>query len=321
MTAGEGVGSPASWILPATLIGLGAAGLVVTYRIAKNRSRKKIETPTTPEALEALVPDSKFVDVNGARIHYIQAGEGPDVVLLHGIGASVFIWRFVFPLLQVRYRVTAIDLPGFGKSCKEAKRDYGLDAQTEMIAQTLTTLNINEPLIVGSSMGGAISLWLAKLYPERFKKIAALSPATDRSLVPSAVQHFATAAPLLRRALNKRTMRAILGRVLTRRDLITEKVVDAYLEPFLDKGDGVRAFWSATSLLSDRRLPSGLKDLAAKILIIYGERDMMVPRRSIDRLLKLIPNARLLTHSEGGHHIMEDEPQWIADALETYQQE
>src|SRR5688572_13714554 len=76
---------------------------------------RRIMRPVTPLPTdpESLIPESNFVEVNGACLHYVQAGQGPDVVLLHGIGASIFIWRFLFPLLQTHYRVTAFDLLGF----------------------------------------------------------------------------------------------------------------------------------------------------------------------------------------------------------------
>lgn len=268
--------------------------------------------------LDFLIPDSCFIEVDGARIHYVQAGAGQDVVLIHGIGASVFIWRYLFPLLQSRYRVTAIDLPGFGRSSKEPNRNYGLDAQTEITAKTLELLGIKKAYIVGSSMGGAIALWLAKRYPQTFPHVVTLAPATDPSLVPLSVHSFAAAAPYFRKALNRRTMRLLLDRVMARKDLITDDVIDAYLEPFNDTGEAHRAFWAATSLLRDRRLPRDLNDVRANVLIIYGTRDLLVPRRSIERLVGVLPQGELLIHEEGGHHIMEDEPEWLADTLKSY---
>lgn len=281
------------------------------------RTKKSVAKRLGP--LEAILPESCYLEVGGVKLHYIQAGSGPDIVLLHGIGASVFIWRYLFPLLQVRYRVTALDLAGFGKSAKAPDRDYGLDAQTELVAQALSLLKLDSPLVVGSSMGGAITLWLAKTFPERFPKVAVLSPATDSSIIPTQVRYMAAAAPFLKRALNKRTMKLILARVLARRELITDEVVDAYLAPFLDEeGHAVRAFWSATALLSDRRLPRELSEIKSTVLIVYGERDLMVSKRSIRKLMKIIPDPLLVSHAEGGHHIMEDEPAWVVSALEDF---
>jgi pimeloyl-ACP methyl ester carboxylesterase len=132
------------------------------------------------------------------------------------------------------------------------------------------------------------------------------------------VIYLAGAAPLFRRALNRRLMKTLLGAVVARRELITPEVVDAYLNPFLDTGEATHTFIAATSVLSDSRLPGALAEVKSEVLIAYGERDRMVTRRSIERLAELLPRVQLLTHPEGGHHIMEDEPAWTARHLEEF---
>jgi pimeloyl-ACP methyl ester carboxylesterase len=259
-----------------------------------------------------------FLDVNGARIHYVQAGEGPDLVLLHGIGASIYIWRFLFPILQTRHRVTAFDLPGFGRSCKEAHRNYGLDEQTRLIDQAISELDLKHPLVIGSSMGGAIALWLAKLFPQKYPQLVTIAPATDPSRIPSYSSKIRHASPYLRHALGKRTMKLILSYVMARKELITDDTIESYLAPFSDDGSGIRAFWSATALLSDPRLPKELQDIDARVLVIFGENDRMVMRQSINELMKNLNHAHLTTHPEGGHHLMEDEPIWLAREIEKF---
>lgn len=302
-----------NWSLVAIAVTVvGCAAVFFIYR------KRRLE-PAPIGTLSELIPESKFVEIASAKIHYVQAGCGNDLVLLHGIGASVFVWRFLFPLLQGRYRVTAIDLPGFGQSSKEASRDYGLDAQSRIVSDVLTAIGIERAVLVGSSMGGAISLWMSKLFPDRFEKVITLAPATDSRRLPTQLRHFAVLSPILRRALNRRLIKRLVGRVVTRQGLVTDAVVDAYMKPFFsDQGVGVRSFWAAMALLSDRRLPAGLKGLKAKTLVIYGARDLLVTRRGINRLMRVLPGAKLVIHEEGGHHIMEDEPAWTAKQIEAF---
>jgi pimeloyl-ACP methyl ester carboxylesterase len=224
----------------------------------------------------------------------------------------------LFPILQARHRVTALDLPGFGKSAKSSREDYGLDAQCQRVQQALNALGIEHAHLVGSSMGGAIALWLGKIAPERFSKLAVLAPATDSSLIPNQARYLSSLAPVLRHAVNRRTMKVLLSAVVTKKELITEQVTDAYLQPFLDHGDATAAFWGATALLADPRLPSALAGHTGDIAVIYGEKDRMVSRASIDRLLTLVPRATFITHPDGGHHLMEDEPAWTAKHLEIF---
>lgn len=295
-------------------VGIGMVLFVVHHA---RQNPNTIPESHPPETVKELVPESHFVEVDGAKLHYLQAGEGPDVVLLHGIGASVYIWRFLFPILQKRHRVTAIDIAGFGKSAKDLKRDYGLDAQTDLLIKALEKIGIERAHLVGSSMGGAIALWMARRAPQNFEKVATLAPATDASLVSPFVQRFAPIAPFFKMTMTRPTMKRILGTVITKRELITEEVVDRYLEPFLD-GASLRTFIAATSLLADKRLPGALTDMTAKALVVWGSADQSVPRRSIDRLMTILPHAELAVHESAGHHIMEDEPAWVAKQLEVF---
>ena len=319
---------PGSRIFLALLLFAAMAAIsVALFVVYRRRLRSRALLLGQVEATEALIPDSKYVQFTyqghagpmETKLHYVQVGKGRDIVLLHGIGASVFVWRFLFPLLQGKYRVTAFDLPGFGKSGKEPHREYGLDAQAKTLDQAFDELGLRHPIIVGSSMGGAIALWMAKLFPFKYKKVVALAPATDSRILPGVVRHFSIATPLMRRALNRSTMRRIVSRVVTRQVLVTDEVVDEYLKPFQDDGgSGIRAFWAATAVLSDRRLPNELRHLPSDVLIIYGTRDLLVSRRSIDKLMLLMPKARLLLHRDGGHHVMEDEPVWTARTLDQF---
>lgn len=294
--------------------------LIVAVAIHQWRRKKGAHLPPAhpAETLAELIPDSRFVQVNGAHLHYVQAGEGEDIVLLHGIGASVFIWRFLFPILQIRHRVTAFDFAGFGKSSKETSHGYGLDAQADSIAAALTALGIEKATLVGSSMGGAVALWMAKKWPDRFHHVVGLGAHTDSSRVPGLSQYFAAAAPWFRHTVNRRTIKLILGAILSKKTLITDDVVEKYLEPFRDRGESLRAFVAATAVLSDRRLPRGLAGLKARTLIVWGEGDLLVPRNSLTKLRAVLPNALFLHHPTGGHHIMEDEPVWVARKIELF---
>src|SRR5437868_1346381 len=75
-------------------------------------------------------PRASDITIDGVKIHYESLGEGRPIVCLHGIGASVFVWRLLTPLLARRYKVITLDLPGFGRSDKSPSRSHGLDAQT-----------------------------------------------------------------------------------------------------------------------------------------------------------------------------------------------
>ncbi len=292
-----------------TLLAIAVIGTLWFYlRIDLRRRSTSVHAP------QALT-ESQFIEIEDANIHYYKSGHGPHLILLHGIGASVYIWRFLMPYLAKQFTVIAMDLPGFGKSSKDALGDYGLDAQARRILQTLEKLEVRQAIVVGSSMGGALALWLAKLQPQRFSKIVALNPAADSRLVPKSVVHLRNIAPLFSKSLNRFTMRTILQRVVSRNELLSGEVIDAYLEPYRNSGDALRIVLAATALLADHRLPAELKDLKSDVLILWGEKDKMVPKRSVMLLVQTLPRATLFTHPQGGHHIMEDDPEWAAEKI------
>jgi len=115
--------------------------------------------------------------------------------------------------------------------------------------------------------------------------------------------------------LNAWTMKFILKQVVAKQELINTESVEAYLEPFLDQGLSVKTFLLALQLLGDRRMPQCFAGIRSEVLLVMGDRDRMVTKNSIQRLIKIIPKAELVTSFTGGHHIMEDEPEWTLTHL------
>ena len=158
----------------AALAGAAFAGLSIYARYAVHR-------------FESLEPDSAaapggFQDVNGTRIYYVQAGRGEPVVLIHGLNASTFSFRYIIPELAQHYRVVALDLQGFGYSARPAGADYSLTAQAELVRRAMERLGIERATVVGHSMGGAVAMRLAVRSPERVVRLVLVNSATDRQL-------------------------------------------------------------------------------------------------------------------------------------------
>lgn len=239
------------------------------------------------------------------------------VVLLHGIGASVYIWRFLLPLLTKKFSVIAFDLPGFGKSEKHLNRDYGLDAQSDRIIHALLKLNVASAHLIGSSMGGTIALWMARQNPKMFPGLVVLAPATHPDLVPvklSWLRHLAGPAAI---GLTPFVMRRILKRIMSRHELVTDECVHHYLEPYRET-ETLHTFLLSTHLLRDKRLPYELRQISSPVLTLWGQRDSIVARKYMDELCQIIPNIAIQVHESAGHHSMEDEPDWVIAQVERF---
>ncbi|TPM41706.1 alpha/beta hydrolase [Mesorhizobium sp. B2-3-4] len=129
---------------------------------------------------ERLVPPvGKFVEIDGNRIHYVDAGEGRPIVFVHGLGGQLHHFRHtVFGHFGPGYRLIALDRPGSGYSTRVSGATGRLPEQAEIIRRFIEILGLERPLVVGHSLGGAITLTLAVEHPEAISGIALLSPLT-----------------------------------------------------------------------------------------------------------------------------------------------
>ncbi|MER9328943.1 alpha/beta fold hydrolase [Mesorhizobium sp. M0488] len=129
---------------------------------------------------ERLVPRvGKFIEIDGNRIHYVDTGEGHPIVFLHGLGAQLHHFRHtLFGRLGPGYRLIALDRPGSGYSVRAHGATGRLPEQAELVRRFIERLGLERPLVVGHSLGGAITLTLAVEHPEAISGIALLAPLT-----------------------------------------------------------------------------------------------------------------------------------------------
>ncbi|MBN9217824.1 MAG: alpha/beta hydrolase [Mesorhizobium sp.] len=129
---------------------------------------------------ESLVPPvGKFIEIDGNRIHYVDEGEGRPIVFVHGLGAQLHHFRHtLFGRFGPGYRLIALDRPGSGYSVRAAGATGRLTEQARVVRRFIETLGLERPLVVGHSLGGAITLTLAVEHPEVISGIALLAPLT-----------------------------------------------------------------------------------------------------------------------------------------------
>lgn len=129
---------------------------------------------------ERLVPVSgRFVEIDGNRIHYVEEGEGRPIVFVHGLGAQIHQFRHtLFDHFGPGYRLIALDRPGSGYSVRATGATGRLPEQAEILRRFIEKLGLERPLVVGHSLGGAVTLTLAVEHPEAISGIALLAPLT-----------------------------------------------------------------------------------------------------------------------------------------------
>lgn len=264
------------------------------------------------------IPPSQYIDVDEGRIHYVQQGKGPDIVLLHGIGASVYTWRFLIPLLGKKNRVTAIDLFGFGRSNIDPSLDHGLDSQIERLHQLFIRLGIQKCFLVGSSMGGALALWYTYKFPQKVSKLALLAPAAHPQLVPFFAQYLTYFSKFLLHLVKPWTIAFIMNLVVHKKELITQESVEHYFFPYSNNHKAIEVFINASKVIADKRLLYIYSDLNLPTLILWGAKDKLIPLSQMKNINVKINGSQLEIHQKAGHHVMEDDPDWTAKHLVNF---
>jgi pimeloyl-ACP methyl ester carboxylesterase len=224
-----------------------------------------------------------FVRVPEAEVHYVEAGEGPPVVLVHGLAGS---WRWWGPILETltrEHRVLAFDLPGFGLS--RGSKLFSLKSAGEQVCQIMGALGLEQADLIGHSMGARICMDVAARCPERVRKLVVVSAVGQPWGKP---------------------------RVMVGWDLLREGWVNAPKYPELIKEDTSRVKWLELCLTTYELLSDDFSDrlgqITAPTKIIWGGRDVLTPPALGEQLAALIPRAELTVFEEAGHTPMWDAP-------------
>jgi pimeloyl-ACP methyl ester carboxylesterase len=167
-----------------TAIGAGAAAVGAGLALFSQWQGKRAE--------RQVPADGKFLDVDGARLHYLDVGEGPAIVMIHGLGGQLRNFTYALSDRLPGHRLVIIDRPRSGYSTVPAGVEPGLKDQADAIAQAIDALGLKRPLLVGHSLGGAISLSLALDRPGLVSALALIAPLTQpQTEVPAAFRGLA----------------------------------------------------------------------------------------------------------------------------------
>ncbi len=274
----------------------------------------------------AVPPQGRFLDLDGERIHYLDKGAGPALFLIHGLCGQM--GNFTYALidrLASEFRVVAVDRPGSGYSTRPADADASLRAQGRALAKVIRALNLDRPLIVGHSMGGAIALAIALDSPECVSGLALIAPLTQVvKTAPAPFRSLAIRSPLVRRIVAW-TLATPLAMLTADRVIKQLFAPEKAPEDFATAGGGLlsvrpRSFYAASSDLlavnndfaeMTRRYPS----LSIPVGILFGRDDRLLDYRLHWQALKeKIPNLHLEV-AEGGHMLPITAPDLVADFI------
>lgn len=283
------------------------------------------ETSKRPSRVHHVEPERNELTLHGHRLSYYGAGEGPVLLLIHGIASNAETWLPTIPLLARRYTVIAPDLPGHGRSDKPPG-DYSLGSLASTLRDLLVVLGHERATIVGHSLGGGVAMQFSYQFPERTERLVlvssgglgqTVSPLLRAAALPgSELFVAATAAPL---AAVGRFVGGGLRRLGLRPAADIEEVARGFaslVDPparaaFLDTlravvGPGGQRVDARNRLYLAEGMPT---------LLIWGDHDPIIPAGHGRRAHAMMPGSRFVSFPDSGHMPQVDAPHRFADVL------
>ena len=254
------------------------------------------------------------VDVRGTKVSTMTlAGDGPDVLLIHGLGAAKSSFFDTAALLaDAGYRVHALDLPGFGGSSKPATAPYNANWFADKVCGVLDTLEIESAHLVGNSMGGRVALEIGLRRPERVRSIAALCPAVAfvkrdfHPLVRLLRPELGLLPHKFRRGIVERQLWSLFCDPDAMDPSVADVVVDEFQRIMASPSARVAFYASARNIYLDKPFGRGgfyprLAGLEPPSLFVWGTHDRLIPAGFRRHVEEWLPSAEQIVLDECGH--------------------
>ena len=267
--------------------------------------------------------ESKFMPLMGMQVHYRDEGNGADsipVVLIHGTSSSLLTWDSCAKLLRPTHRVIRFDLPAFALTGPNPERDYSMGYYNKFLDSFLNKLQVNQCMIVGSSLGGGIAWHFAFNHPEKVKKLILVDAS---GFIPTKQPKSAIGFKIAQTPVVNNIMKWITPKFVIKQSLqdvygdkskVTFKLEDLYFDMTIREGN--------RTALIDRMKIGFMLDESAKIqqiniptLIIWGDKDQLIPVECAYRFQKSINNSALSIMKGIGHVPMEESPSVFTERL------
>jgi pimeloyl-ACP methyl ester carboxylesterase len=263
------------------------------------------------------------VEIAGRDVNYVDIGEGDStpVVFVHGLGGQWQNFLENIPRTAQQRRVLALDLPGFGCSAMPAD-DISITGYGRCVNAFLDEVGVERAHLVGNSMGGFVTAEVAIQFPQRVDRLVLISAAGistasadrdrvlafGRALAASGANEAAQLKGLARRPLSRALAFGFVARYPARMK------ADLVYEGFL-LGTGKPGFYDALRATLDYDYRDRIGEIRVPTLIVWGEKDMIVPVRDAQQYERLIDDARKVTMAETGHVPMAERPEAFNELL------
>ncbi|RJP76653.1 MAG: alpha/beta hydrolase [Desulfobacteraceae bacterium] len=270
-------------------------------------------------------PESRYISIHGTPVHYCDQGTGPVVIALHGIADSLHTWDQWTEKMVPHYRIVRMDIPGFGLTGPARDGIYTKDGFVGFLKTFMDALKIENGIIVGNSLGGAIAWNFALAYPEMVNQLVLIDPAGYPMEIPWPLNLAET--PGIRHVAKWITPRWIfqmsLKQVFGDPSKVTDQIIDRFYELNLrpgNRGALIGIMDSLKKLNHDPAFSRNIADLSVPTLLIWGEKDIWIPVSHVSKWKQAVPGIQTILYENAGHvpqleipdQVAADMHQWIA---------
>jgi pimeloyl-ACP methyl ester carboxylesterase len=271
-------------------------------------------TPDRPRAdLEAKysVSRSDYIDAAGMRVRLHRTGprDAPAIILIHGFGASLETWKPWVELLGADHDVISFDLPGFGLTGPDPTGNYTDARAMEVLSSIMKTLCIARASLIGNSLGGKLAWMFAARYPAQVDKLVLISP--DGFASPGFDYGVKPKVPailsLSRFILPKAAIRMTLAPAYADPSRISDETVSRYWD-FMRAPGVRRAILDRMAQAIVEKPEPILATIQTPTLLLWGEKDEMIPFANAADYMRVLPNATLVALPNLGHVPQEENP-------------
>jgi pimeloyl-ACP methyl ester carboxylesterase len=271
-----------------------------------------------------------YADVGDVRLHYVEAGEGPLVVLLHGFPEFWFGWRRqIVPLAEAGFRVVAPDMRGYNLSSRPSgRRAYGAQQLAADIRGLIAELGVESAMLVGHDWGGTVAWTTAMNYPEIVQRLAILNAAHPRRLrkglqdprqLRKSWYFFFFALPdLPERVVRDRHWRFFKRFLRDASPPYTDKELDRYVEAWSQPGAaaGMIDYYRASVHESGKQAEAAIRTISAPTIVIWGQRDRYLGANLAEPDRADVPNLdRVVRVPDASHWVHHDQAETVTGLL------
>ncbi len=287
-------------------------------------SRKKPVKEQKPEAAEAIAAEATEGDVKAeeptpvtvevptgekVRMHYLEAGVGEPLILVHTIAQSIYTWRSAFNRLSEYYRVIAVDLLGHGYSDRPETFGYTIEEHAESLRLFMDAIGIKSAHFMGFSMGCAYVSQLAVSAPERMGRIILLAPGGISPEMPLPIRMIDSTVfgPIASMLFGLRTVENVLSECFFDLTCLTSDVITEYYRTISDPS-GRRAVRHSLHYFDDTVINTRLREMEQDILILQGGEDKWRSQTQAEFYHAAYKNACFAVVRNAGHLLQEEKP-------------